>query len=190
LKVKLKSKPASPVRRGIICDAIALSAGVCLASGKTFAQPSAKVPEPLASIAPFDQWKLRGTGVLKVFLFKVYDAQLWSHANINALEMTYSLAVKSDDLISSSLAEMTRLRTPTAAQSAQWSSTLKSAFPSVVAGDKLLGIQLTNNETRFFHNGKLTAEVKDASFTDAFFAIWLDEKTKEPGLRKGLLGLN
>jgi hypothetical protein len=170
-----------------------LATGLSVVAGKTFAQPAVKVPEPLASVAPSDQWKLRGTGVLKVFFIKVYDAQLWSIANANssnALEMTYALAVKSDDLVSSSLAEMTRLRTPAAAQSTQWASALKSAFPNVVAGDKLLGVQLANNETRFFHNGKVTAEVKDASFTEAFFAIWLDEKTKEPGLRKRLLGLN
>ncbi len=190
MKVLSKNKPACTARRGVICDAIALSAGLCLALGKTFAQPSSKTPEPLAGVAPLDQWKLRGSGVLKVLFFKVYDAQLWSSANANALEMTYSLAVKSEDIISSSLVEMTRLRTPTAAQSAQWSSALRLALPSVVAGDKLLGIRLANNETHFFHNDKVTAEIKDASFTEAFFAIWLDEKTKEPGLRKRLLGLN
>jgi Chalcone isomerase-like len=133
---------------------------------------------------------MRGSGVLRVFLFKVYDARLWNAENRNALEMTYALAVKSEDIVSSSLAEMTRLRKPSQTQSVAWAAALTSAFPNVAAGDKLLGVQMPDNETRFFHNGKQTAQVKDPSFTEAFFAIWLDEKTKEPSLRRGLLGLN
>jgi Chalcone isomerase-like len=58
----------------------------------------------------------------------------------------------------------------------------------VKSGDKLTGVFLPKQGTRFFFNGRLTAEINDPAFGDAFFAIWLDEKTKQPGLRRALLG--
>jgi hypothetical protein len=41
---------------------------------------------------------------------------------------------------------------------------------------------------RFFHNGKLRADVTDPDFARAFIAIWLSPKTSEPKLRLALLG--
>ena len=65
---------------------------------------------------------------------------------------------------------------------------LKKAFPDVKSGDKLTGVFLPKQGTRFFFNGRLTTEINDADFGDAFFAIWLDAKAKRLDLRKALLG--
>jgi len=35
----------------------------------------------------------------------------------------------------------------------------------------------------------LIGEIPDAAFSRAFFSIWLDPRTAEPGLRAALLGL-
>jgi hypothetical protein len=42
--------------------------------------------------------------------------------------------------------------------------------------------------TRFFFNSRLTSEINDPDFGDAFFAIWLDAKAKRLDLRRALLG--
>jgi hypothetical protein len=41
---------------------------------------------------------------------------------------------------------------------------------------------------RFFFNGALRGEVRDAEFARLFFGIWLSPQTSEPALREALLG--
>jgi hypothetical protein len=142
-------------------------------------------------------WRRRGTATLRVLLFKVYDATLWSivektnpleEAAPFALDITYSLAVKRDDLVDTSMQEMVRLRNPNPATLGRWNASLKTVFPSVVSGDRLLGVSLPGKGARFYHNGKLTGDITDGAFSEAFFAIWLDGNTKKPDVRRALLG--
>jgi Chalcone isomerase-like len=83
---------------------------------------------------------------------------------------------------------MARLRNLSDTQIKAWTADLKKAFPDVKSGDKLTGVYLPKIGTRFFFNSRLTAEINDPAFGDAFFAIWLDEKAKRPELRRALLG--
>jgi Chalcone isomerase-like len=155
------------------------------------------LPAELDEFAPQIAWRKRGTATLRVLLFKVYDATLWSSAEKAnpleeaapfALDITYALAVKRDDLVDTSMQEMTRLRNPNAATLSRWNASLKSVFPSVASGDRLLGVSIPGKGARFYHNGKLTGEVTDSAFSEAFFAIWLDGNTKKPDVRRALLG--
>jgi Chalcone isomerase-like len=157
----------------------------------------AGAPVELDEFAAQATWRKRGTATLRVLLFKVYDATLWSIADKAnpleesapfALDITYALAVKRDDLVDTSMQEMIRLRNPNAATQSRWNASLKSVFPSVVSGDRLLGVSLPGKGARFYHNGKLTGEVTDSAFSEAFFAIWLDGNTKKPDVRRALLG--
>ena len=100
-------------------------------------------PSELEEIAAQIPWRKRGTATLRVLLFKVYDATLWSSAEKAnpleekapfALDITYALAVKRDDLVDTSMQEMIRLRSPNAATQNRWNTSLKSVFPSVVSG--------------------------------------------------------
>ena len=54
--------------------------------------------------------------------------------------------------------------------------------------DRITGVQRPEGLSRFFHNGNLRGEVRDAEFTRRFFGIWLGESTSEPSLRDSLLG--
>lgn len=160
-------------------------------------------PRAPAELAPFTpagaSWKARGTGPLRVFLFKVYDATLWTVNDTPnllpgntpyALDIVYNTAVKSDDIVNTSIIEMARLRNVSSQATINaWTAACKRAFPDVASGDRLLGVHVPRTGARFFHNGKLTAEVNDPAFSEAFFAIWLDEQTKRPELRRALLGL-
>jgi Chalcone isomerase-like len=153
-------------------------------------------PPELESALPAVQWRRRGSATLRVLLFKVYDATLWAasekanpldEALPFALEITYSIGVKGDDIIDTSLQEITRLRNPSAETLKKWAIAMKSVLPSVSAGDRLLGLSIPNKGARFYLNSKLLGEVNDVAFTEAFFAIWLDANTKKPEMRRALL---
>jgi hypothetical protein len=160
-------------------------------------------PKPSGLPAELDEfsapagWRRRGSATLRVLLFKVYDATLWSSPEKSnpledaapfALDITYSMSVKRDDIIDTSIQEIVRLRNPSAATLSKWTSAMKTVIPSVVTGDRLLGLSVPSKGARFYLNGKLIGEVNDPIFSEAFFAIWLDNNTTKPDMRRALLG--
>ena len=194
----------SALNRRSFSRSLAMSAAA-LAAPSVFAQATAPASKPASRIAPVElnafpsptSWALMGNGALRFFGFKAYDAYLWSgetSANplvsktLFALEIDYTTSLKADEITNVSLVEMSRLRSLNESQVKAWTADLKKAFPDVKSGDKLTGVYLPGKGTRFFFNGRLTSEINDPAFGEAFFAIWLDEKTKQPGLRKALLG--
>jgi Chalcone isomerase-like len=165
------------------------------------ARPSAttKIPIELGAFGSGAAWRMQGSGALRFFGFKAYDANLWSTVpapsglnpfaakGLYALEIVYNMGIKADEIVNVSLVEMARLRRLTDTQVKTWTAEMQRTFPSVVSGDRLTGLHVPNVGTRFFFNSRLIAEINDAAFGDAFFAIWLDEATKRPELRKQLL---
>ena len=71
---------------------------------------------------------------------------------------------------------------------ASWRALLAQALPSVEPGEMLVGLHEPGRGARFWHEGRLIAELRDGELARAFFAIWLDERTREPELRAQLLG--
>ena len=128
--------------------------------------------------------------------FDIYDASLWVAPGFRAdnwaqrplaLEMRYLRSFDGDDIAKRSLDEMRRISPMPEAQAAQWLHAMKSAFPNVKKGDRLLGVYDPDAGVRFFHNGAPTATVGDAQFAQRFFAIWLAPQTSEPAMRDALL---
>ncbi len=157
-----------------------------------FAQKPAEFEQALPGVV----MQKRGTTTLKVLLFKVYDATLWTaEERVNplggnqpyALDITYSMKLSKDELVKSSMDEIIRLRNPAPAVVEKWTVALRAAFPAVVPSDRLLGVATPGKGVRFFHNGKLTSEIADQEFANAFFAIWLDPQTRKPEVRNALL---
>ncbi len=112
-------------------------------------------------------WIPKGSGALRFFGFKAYDATLWL-ANVQtpfafskpfALEIRYATTVKARDITNTSLVELQRIST---------------SSPEQIAA---------------FLNGKLIGESADVAFSEAFFKIWMDPKTKRKDLRSALLAL-
>lgn len=164
--------------------------------------PAAASPAPGASPLVLDAygtgWRAKGTGALKFFGFKAYDATLWLPASATggfgfsrpfALDIQYSTAVKATDINNTSLIEMARISGATQEQVQVWTGFMKSLFVDVKAGDRLIGVHVPGGGARFFLNGRLLGETTDASFSEAFFKIWLDPKARRPELRSALLGL-
>jgi len=150
-----------------------------------------------AELLPYGaQWNFKGSGALRFFGFKVYDATLWltgSDSQFNfarpfALEIRYDTAVKGKDISNTSLIELQRITQSSPEQITAWAVLMDSIFVDVQRADQLIGLHLPGAGVRFLLNGRLIGESPDPKFSEAFFKIWLDAKTKRPELRAALLG--
>jgi hypothetical protein len=138
-----------------------------------------------------------GAGQLRFFGLLVYEARLWAHPDFTAadyaqqafaLERDYARKLDGPAIAERSIAEMQRIGRFTEAQHRQWLAMMMQAFPSVVAQDRLVGTHDGQGGVRFFHNGRLTAELFDRTYARLFFGIWLAEQTSAPALRQALIG--
>jgi len=107
----------------------------------------------------------------------------------HVLSIRYARAISSERLVSVSLDEMRRLGFNDEAQLARWGEALAAALPSVEAGDTLAALHRPGEGAQFWHQDRPTGEIRDPELARAFFAIWLDPRTREPQLRARLLGL-
>ena len=164
------------------------------------AQTTAPVgPTPPAELRPLlPTARLLGSGVLRFFGLRVYEARLWAAPGFQperyaqqpfGLELTYDRKLEGEAIAERSIAEMRRVGPFSAAQADQWLALMKQAFPDVAAQDRLLGLNDGQGEVRFFHNGQPTAQTRDAEYARLFFGIWLAPQTSAPALRDALLGL-
>ena len=64
---------------------------------------------------------------------------------------------------------------------------MAAVFPNVSRGDRLVGMVEPGRGTRFFHNDKPIGLIEGNEFAQAFFSIWLDERTQAPSLRESVL---
>mgnify|MGYP006206942581 CR=1 FL=1 len=107
----------------------------------------------------------------------------------HALSIRYARAISSERLVSVSLDEIRRLGVSDEARLTRWGEALAAALPSVEAGDTLAALHRPGEGARFWHQGEPSGEIRDPDLARAFFAIWLDPRTREPQLRAQLLGL-
>ena len=70
----------------------------------------------------------------------------------------------------------------------EWQQQLLEIWPSVKPGDELMLLVNSPGNSQFFLNGELIGEINDADFAPAFLAIWLSSNTREPQIRRQLLG--
>lgn len=145
---------------------------------------------------------LVGEGEFRMYGFSIYSATLWSKKLTSgelldlhhpfALELAYKRAISRDDLVSASIKEIRRLAITSQSPEvlARWSHEMTLAFVDVRAGDRITGLYLPGEGTRFYIGAKLRHVVKDEAFARAFFAIWLDPRTRNPELRAQLLGVS
>jgi hypothetical protein len=152
-------------------------------------------PAELQPVVP--QAQLRGSGVLRFFGLRVYEARLWVKPGFEpadyarqplGLELSYDRKLEGAAIAERSVAEMRRVGKFEDAQAARWLALMKQAFPDVAPGDRLLGLHDGGGSVRFFHNGRQTAAVSDAEYARLFFGIWLAPQTSAPALRESLLG--
>lgn len=149
--------------------------------------------QPLAErVVP--QLRQVGAGEMRWFGLRLYQARLlatdgrYQDNAPYALEITYRRDIERERLVEASVDEIRRLgldqgRMP------QWRDAMVRSFVDVKPGDQLLGVYLPGVGVRFYARSGLTAEIRDEAFARAFFAIWLHPQTREPALRRQLLGV-
>ncbi len=146
--------------------------------------------EDLGPAQTLGEGDLRWWG-LRIYHVRLIGERLPVQANSAfALELTYFRPFSRERIASASIEEMQRLRgdTVTPAQLAQWRQILDHCFVDVREGDQLTGVYLPGHGVRFYRGEQLLADVDDDAFARAFFAIWLDPRARDPGLRARLLG--
>ena len=144
------------------------------------------------------QAKLIGSGDLRWFGLPVYSAKLWAASatfdpKTNfALELTYQLSISRERFVDTSINEIKRLQGDkvNAETLLRWKTYMEKAFTDVQSGDQLIGVNLAKTGCRFYSKDKLLAEINDIEFSEAFFAIWFDPRSKDSGLRKQLTGIS
>ncbi|WP_304641642.1 chalcone isomerase family protein [Pseudomonas sp.] len=138
-----------------------------------------------------------GEGKLTWLGMHIYSARLWGgepaqlFAQPFALELTYRREISRERLVKTSLDEIRRLqgRSIPDDRLQRWATEMYQAFDDVSPGEQIIGVHLPGAGTQFYINGQPSHRVADAEFSEAFFAIWLDPKTRSPALRQALLGL-
>lgn len=135
-----------------------------------------------------------GQSRLTMFFFKIYDATLYAplgQFDKNkpfALSLAYLRDFDGADIAERSVDEMQDLGYTNNEQLTRWLVQMEQAFPNIAKGDVLTGMVDEQQHTQFYFNGEATYKISDPLFTQAFFAIWLDDNTSQPKMRKQLLG--
>lgn len=170
----------------------ALAAALLVVATAAAAMPGIRLPagvETLAGgLAP------RGQAELRWFGLKVYDAALWSPApswsaeRPHALEIRYTRDISGARLVDTSIDEIRRLGHDDDARLQRWRTALATVLPDVAAGDTLVGLHLPGRGAHFWHGERRLGDIADPALAQAFFAIWLDARSREPAMRAQLLG--
>jgi hypothetical protein len=184
----MPTPPTSARRRLITAFLLAAAAPALRARGNA----------PAELLGEWTAAHLQGQGRMRFLGLQVYDIRLWSTepqlpaqawpGKALALEIEYARNFAARMIAERSLEEMRRAGPVAADVAERWLRTMAQVFPDVKPGDRITGVQVPEGMSRFFHNGALRGEVRDAEFTRRFFGIWLGETTSEPSLRDSLLG--
>ena len=151
-------------------------------------------PLPASVTGTMPDLRPAGEGSLRWLGLHIYDAALWTRSNdISvqgefALDIRYVRNIPAKRLVKTSVKEMQRLGFGDRDVLRQWAGEMARVFPNIRKGDRLTGVNIPGVGAQFYHNGRLVGTVDDERFANAFFSIWLDPRTREPGLRESLIG--
>ena len=139
--------------------------------------------------------KAIGGGLLRIFGFQIYNAYLWTPGGSGfdrsrpyVLDIHYLRTFSAKQLAERSIDEMRGQGIGSDAVYPKWSSEMQRVFADVKEGDRLTGVATPSRSAKFFYNSTYRGEIMDPAFTDAFFGIWLNEKSSQPKMRNQLLG--
>jgi len=177
--------------------AAALVAAASTMTGPAAAStPGAGPPAPAHVLKYVADVRLAGTGKLTWYGFHVYDAALFDAPGFDlanaarqpfVLELTYARRLDGKGIAEASRDEIARLGFGTDAQRTRWHEQMLKLFPNVEKGRRLAGVNVPDIGARFYFDGQFLGSIDEPAFARAFFAIWLDERTRAPQLRENLL---
>jgi hypothetical protein len=143
--------------------------------------------------SPLADWHQQGSATMRWLGLKIYDISLWrppsapDRAGPFALELKYAMRFRGSDIAARSIEEMQAQGYDNATQLARWQRAMTRIFPDVKPGDRLLGVALPGKEARFYSGDRHLGSIEDPAFVQAFFDIWLSQKTRAPRVRAQLI---
>lgn len=177
--------------------AFTLAAGSAHAQTTSTASPAATTPMTTTHIARYvNDARLAGEGKLTWLGFHVYDARLYAPTGFDVsnpfaqqfvLELTYARKLEGKAIAEASRDEMQRLAIGSSEQHTKWLAQMEKLFPNVEKGRRIAGVNQPGQGARFYVDGNFVGSVDEPDFARAFFAIWLDPRTRAPRLRESLL---
>lgn len=165
-------------------------ATACFGMQTPAAWQTPEAPQELRLLQP--QARLSGRSTLRFLGLDIYEGRLWTEEGFAlaqyerhpfALELAYRRALSGRRIAERSVVEMRRQADFPASLAAAWQQRMEALFPDVQAGDRITGVHLPGVGARFWFNGQLLGEVRDAAFARHFFGIWLSPQTSEPQMR-------
>jgi hypothetical protein len=173
------------------------------ALGPAQAQGGTSAPASVAAMTPapyvnryVSDARLAGEGRLTWLGFHVYDAQLFAPVRFSlddplrqpfVLELTYARKLEGKSIAVASRDEMQRMGLGTPEQQSRWLARMEALFPDVDKGRRIAGVNQPGTGARFYVDGVFAGSIDEPDFARAFFAIWLDPRTRAPRLRDSLL---
>lgn len=130
-----------------------------------------------------------------MLLWDIYDAALyapagrWSPDGPFILSLTYLRDIDGAEIADRSAEAMRKMGFSDEMSLAAWHNQMIAIFPDVTEGSELSGLFQPGEGVRFFRGGEPIGAVTSPEFARWFAAIWLDERTGAPDLRRQLLGL-
>ncbi|MEE3091497.1 MAG: chalcone isomerase family protein, partial [Pseudomonadota bacterium] len=135
-----------------------------------------------------------GEARFKVFLFKIYDAELFApdgrfdRKGPYALRLNYLLDAKKDRIISSTVKEMKRQKAASSKVIEGWVPLMEDAFISMDKGSYADFIHTGDGRVLLTANGKLISEITDSRFITALMNVWLGPKVRDKEFQDKLMG--
>lgn len=183
--------------RGPLSPILSLMLSVMLSVMLPSLVRAAAPPAPPAVVSAISSPRLSGSGRFTWFGLKIYEARLWIGpdrfepgqfaASTFALELQYARALDGKAIADSSADEIEQLGLGNESVRQRWREAMSRIFPNVSENDRLIGIHKPGSGVSFVFNDRPIGAIDDPQFGAAFFAIWLDPKTRAPGLRKAIL---
>ncbi|MGI4811766.1 MAG: chalcone isomerase family protein [Janthinobacterium lividum] len=141
--------------------------------------------------------RLSGHAELRRYGLLIYDAKLFVGdggivdkqlaAKPLVLDRHYARAFTGRHLASIARQAMDDEGLANHAKTAAWEKQLGQFLPDMAAGQHLSAVFTPGHGTTFYAEGKRVGDIPGDEFASAFFAIWLDESSYTPGLRRSLL---
>lgn len=134
-----------------------------------------------------------GSGALKWFGVTLYDATLLAPGGdyrpdaVYALEIAYRYAFSRKQIAKATLKEIERLQGRRDDRNALVER-FSQLFADVSAGERLIGVHLPGKGADFYGSQGYLGRLDDPQLAADFFHIWLDPRTRDPDLRRQLLG--
>ena len=136
---------------------------------------------------------LIGEGVLKVFIWDIYELRLFSKTNIYdrndifVLEFEYLRDTSKASVIKASIVELKKLNL-SKTKLEKWEKYLEKSIKDMKAGEKAALLFRPNLGLTFFSSNKFNITIDNVEFANSYVDIWLGENVARPKLRKQITG--